>query len=187
MLITPIKLVTPMSNSDLISIISTTLTILATALSPLIAVRVTRHLDDCNETRERKIQIYKTLMATRANTISPLHVEALNRIDLEFSYKIKSEKEIIDIWREYLDLLGNKTLDAQIWEAKRIELLINLLYVMGKSLNYEFNKTQIKNGIYAPMAHSKIEDELINIRKCTMELLNGERELKMHVTNLPEQ
>lgn len=52
-------------------------------LSPVVAVRLTRYLDNQREIRERKVQIFKTLMATRAYTTSWPHVEALNRIDLE--------------------------------------------------------------------------------------------------------
>ena len=42
------------------------LMVLATAISPLIAVQVTRYLDDRNEVRGRKLKVFKTLMATRA-------------------------------------------------------------------------------------------------------------------------
>ena len=63
-------------------ILTDVLMVSATALSPLIAVQVTRYLDDCNEERGRKLSVFKTLMATRAYTLSPAHVEALNRIDL---------------------------------------------------------------------------------------------------------
>ncbi|MDE2314976.1 MAG: hypothetical protein KGK06_01085, partial [Xanthomonadaceae bacterium] len=61
------------------------LTIAAVLLSPLIAVQVTRYLDNKKEVRERQLWIFKTLMATRASSMSPHHVEALNRIDLEFT------------------------------------------------------------------------------------------------------
>jgi hypothetical protein len=84
--------------------IADALIILATLCGPVIAVQVTRYLDDQKEERGRKLQVFKTLMATRAYTLSPAHVEALNRIDLEFSGK----KKVIEVWRQYLDLLGDK-------------------------------------------------------------------------------
>jgi hypothetical protein len=83
------------------------LMILAVLLGPIIAVRLTRHLDNRKEIRERKLWIFKTLMATRASTLSPHHVEALNRIDLEFSPKNKKEKPVLEAWKAYLDLLGD--------------------------------------------------------------------------------
>ncbi|MFX6755224.1 DUF6680 family protein, partial [Acinetobacter baumannii] len=57
------------------------LMIIAVLLSPVIAVQVTRYLDNKKEARERQLWVFKTLMATRALSLSPHHVEALNRID----------------------------------------------------------------------------------------------------------
>jgi hypothetical protein len=155
------------------------LMILSTLAGPLVAVQVTRYLDDRNEVRGRKLQIYKTLMATRAYTISIAHVEALNLIDLEFSSRNSEEKRIIEVWRQYLDLLGDKALSPEQWNVKRVDLLV--------ALGYDFDKTQIKNATYSPVAHGRVEDEQDRIRQYTLELLQGKRVLPMHVTNLPPQ
>jgi hypothetical protein len=163
------------------------LTIAATALSPLIAVQVTRRLDDRKEERSRKLQVFKTLMATRANILSPGHVEALNRIDLEFSSKRKQEKAVLDVWQQYLDLLGNKTMTPDLWAGKRVDLLVDLLHEMAKTLGYDFNKTQIKNGTYAPVGHDRLQQEQEAVRTLVLELLEGKRDLPMRVTNLPVQ
>lgn len=161
------------------------LMVLATAISPLIAVQVTRYLDDRNEERGRKLQVFKTLMATRAYTLSPAHVEALNRIDLEFSAKRKGEKAVLDVWQQYLDHLGSKTLEGQAWADKRVDLLVDLLHAMGKVLGYDFNKTQIKNATYSPTAHGRIDSEQERLRQLTLELLEGKRVMPVHVTNTP--
>jgi len=161
--------------------------ITATALSPLIAVQVTRYLDDRNEVRGRKLLIFKTLMATRAYTLAPVHVEALNRIDLEFSSKRKQEKDVLDVWQQYLDHLGNKTMQIDAWAEKRVDLLVDLLHAMAHALGYDFNKTQIKNGTYAPIAHGRIEEEQEKVRQFTIELLEGKRVLPIYVTNMPNQ
>lgn len=163
------------------------LIILATALSPVIAVQVTRFLDDRNEERGRKLRIFKTLMATRAYNISPAHVEALNSIDLEFSAKKTREKSVLDVWQQYLDHLGNLQMQMEpgAWNVRRVDLLVELLYAMGKCVGYDFNKTQIKNGTYSPTAHGRIEDEQSRIRSMTIELLESKRVLPMYVTNFP--
>jgi hypothetical protein len=168
-------------------ILTDVLMVSATALSPLIAVQVTRYLDDRNEERGRKLSVFKTLMATRAYSLSPAHVEALNRIDLEFSVKRKPEKAVLDVWQQYLDHLGTKNMEAEAWGSKRVDLLVDLLHAMAQVLGYDFNKTQIKNGTYAPVAHGRIEDELERIRQMTLELLEGKRDLPMFVANLPSQ
>ena len=163
------------------------LMVTATAVSPLIAVQVTRYLDDRNEARGRKLQVFKTLMATRAYNIAPIHVEALNRIDLEFSLKKPSEKAVLDVWQQYLDHLGDRQMDPTMWAMRRVELLVDLLYAMGKALGYDFNKTQIKNGTYSPSAHGRIESEQERVRALTLELLEGKRVLPLFVTNFPTQ
>jgi uncharacterized protein DUF6680 len=161
------------------------LIVLATLAGPIVAVRITRYLDDQKEIRERKLWVFKTLMATRAYTLALAHVEALNRIDLEFSIDKPKEKKIIETWRQYLDLLGDKSLSVEQWGLRRVDLLVELLYAMGGALGYEFDKTQIKNGTYSPVAHGRIEEEQEAIRRHTLELLQGKRVLPMFVTNLP--
>jgi hypothetical protein len=163
------------------------LLIAATACSPLIAVQATRWLDDRKEERSRKLNVFKVLMATRALVIAPQHVEALNRIELEFSPKRPTEKAVLDAWQQYLDHLGNTQMDPDAWALRRSDLLVEMLYAMGKALGYDFNKTQVKNGIYLPTAHGRLEQEQERIRSMTLELLEGKRPLPMFVTNLPSQ
>lgn len=163
------------------------LMIAATALSPLIAVQVTRFLGDQNEDRARKLKVFKTLMATRAYTVSPGHVEALNSIDLEFAGNSKTEKAVRAAWQAYLDHLGSNSLDGQVWVDKSLDLLIDLLHSMAICTGYEFNKTQIKNASYSPKLHGRIESEQERVRELILELLEGKRTLPMQVTNWPIQ
>lgn len=166
-----------MSNTEIIMV-------LAVFLGPVVAVRLTRFLDDQREVRERKLQIFKTLMATRAYTLAATHVEALNRINLEFEPKKKHERKVLYAWKEYLDLLGKRNLPAELWDEKRVDLLVELLYHMALALKYDFDKTQIRNGTYAPVAHGKIENQQEAIRQGVIDILEGKRVLPMHVTNL---
>jgi hypothetical protein len=161
------------------------LMILAVLVGPIVAVQLTRYLDNRKEVRERKLSVFKTLMATRSYVISWDHVVALNRIDLEFDRNNKKEKAVIEAWKEYFDLLGNKDITGEHWGVKRIDLLVELLYKMALVLDYDFDKTHIKNSSYAPIAHAHIEDELSAIRKGLMELLEDKRALPMFVKNLP--
>ena len=161
------------------------LMILATALSPLIAVQVSQYLAAQREVRDRKVWIFKTLMATRANSLSQRHVEALNCIELEFSAKNRKEKPVLDLWAELLTHLGNEQVSADVWGQKRLDLLIELLCAMGTALGYGFNKAQIKNGVYAPVAHGRIEAEQEQVRQLLLEVLNGTRSLPLRVTELP--
>ncbi|WP_373426698.1 DUF6680 family protein [Neorhizobium galegae] len=58
--------------------------ILATLAGPILAIQVQKFLERGRENRNRRLQIFRTLMATRAASVSPAHVEALNSIALEF-------------------------------------------------------------------------------------------------------
>ena len=155
-------------------------------LGPIIAVQLTRYLDNKKEERERKLQVFKTLMATRAYTVSWEHVVALNRIDLEFEKDNKKEKGVIEAWKAYLDLLGDKNMTPEQWAVKRLDLLVELLHKMAQVLDYDFDKTHIKNSSYSPVAHGNIEDEQKALRAGLIEVLEGKRVLPMAVVNWPQ-
>lgn len=162
------------------------LMISAVFLGPIVAVRLTRYLDDKKEVRGRKLDIFKTLMATRVYNVSWSHVEALNRIDLEFDKNNKKEKEVIEAWKEYLDLLGNTGIPIEQWGVKRIELLVELLHKMAKVLNYDFDKTHIKNSSYSPRVHGETEEQQNILRRGLVEVLEGKRSIPMEITNWPK-
>ena len=75
------------------------LMILAVLLSPVIAVQVQKGIEKWREGRNRKLLIFKTLMATRGSRLSPAYVEALNMIDLEFNTKKTKEKKVLNAWK----------------------------------------------------------------------------------------
>ena len=112
--------------------------ILAVLIAPLVAVQVQKYLERHQEKRERKLRIFKTLMATRGVPLSQDHVQALNMIDIEF-YGEKYKK-IITSWKDYLNHLEKITKDDEerfsLWNEEKADLLANLLLVMGKSLGY---------------------------------------------------
>ncbi|HEY8095844.1 MAG TPA: DUF6680 family protein [Methylobacter sp.] len=167
--------------------ISDGLMIFSVLAGPIIAVQLTRFLDNKREIRERKLQIFKTLMATRAYSTNWDHVMTLNRIDLEFDKNNKKEKAVIEAWKAYLDLLGEKNITGEQWAIKRIDLLVELLHKMAVVLSYDFDKTHIKNSSYSPIAHGDMEDELKAIRKGLIDVLEGKRDLPMQITNWPSK
>ena len=148
---------------------------------------MTRYLDDKKEIRERKIRLFKVLMATRGAALSPAHVEALNMIDLEFNSRSKKEREVIESWKIYLDHLSTRSTSFEQWGTRRHELLVELLHKMAIVLNYEFDKVHIKNAAYIPRGHGEIEDDQTAIRRGFRELLEKRRDIPVHITNLPAQ
>lgn len=167
--------------------LTSVLTIAAIFLGPIVAVRLTRHLDEKKETRQRKLNIFKTLMSTRGAALSPVHVEALNSIDLEFNSKKRKEKDVISAWKAYLHHLNTTGLSDESWSMRRADLLVELLHSMAIVLAYEFDKTHIRNSAYIPRGHGEIEDDQSAIRRGFRELLEMKRVIPMYVTNLPPQ
>ena len=84
-------------------------TIIAIILGPIVALGIQRNSEKRREKRNRKLVIFKELMATRATTLSPRHVDALNAIEVEFSKGGgKGEKLVLDTWRLYLEHLNTR-------------------------------------------------------------------------------
>jgi len=182
--------------------ISDVIMILAVLLAPVIAVQVDKYLERKRSKDERRLNIFKTLMATRGRIIDPRHVEALNMIDLEFV----GEKAVTDSWKAYLDHLTNiptyptgegksdeekaaeKTLyDSQMssWGSQRENTLADLLHTMGNFLGYSFDKTHIKRSIYSPQGHADIENEQQLLRRAMIELLMGRLSLPVETIHQP--
>lgn len=160
--------------------------ILAILAGPLSAVQATRILDNKRENRGRKLNIYRTLMATRAEGLSGIHVQSLNSIDLEFTGRSSKERAVREAWAEYLDHLGVTDMAGDTWKVRRVELFVELMHKMGKCLGYEFDRVHIKNGVYSPRAHGELEEDQSRIREGLRELLEGTRFIPMYVVNLPD-
>jgi hypothetical protein len=159
------------------------ISILAILLAPIIALRVSKRLDENKSARNRKMFIFTTLMAKRATGLSPEFVEALNRIDVEFYGGDDKSKMVVEAWRLYHDHLSNtpgtkinevsgidptKPINEEewkIWSTKREDLLTELLYQMAVYLGFKFDKVNLKRGHYFPRAYGDLEDEQTIIRK----------------------
>jgi hypothetical protein len=58
--------------------------VVATLLGPILAVQAQKWLERDRVVRDRRLQVFRTLMTTRAMNLSPAHVEALNAVPVEF-------------------------------------------------------------------------------------------------------
>ncbi|MBC6428220.1 MAG: hypothetical protein GDA55_03180 [Cellvibrionales bacterium] len=167
--------------------ISDWIMIIVVLLGPIVAVQLTKYLDAKREKQQRKLDIFKKLMSTRAYTVSWDHVMALNLIDLEFNASKPKEKAVISAWKQYHVLLGNRDISAEQWQTRRVDLLVELLHKMAVAMNYDFDKTHIKNSSYAPQVHGHTETQWSYIRQGIIDILDGKRPFPMHITNWPDQ
>lgn len=159
-----------MSYNEIISVC-------AIILGPILAVQIEKYLERRREKKNRRLSVFKTLMATRGSVLSWAHVEALNRIDLEFSNEKKFDK-VTNAWKEYFDNLSQKpetTEQIAVWSKQNEELLAELLLKMGKSLGFKFDKVLIKRNVYSPVGHARMELEQEQIRNSMLEILSGDK------------
>lgn len=166
------------------------LIILATLLSPLIAVQVQKWIEQATERRSAQRQVFYDLMATRATRIAPKHVEALNRIDIEFNAKNRLDREVINRWRIYADHLNIGVDDANEaaitqWNIRGDELFTDLLQALSTALGYPFDRVQLRRGIYYPRAHNQAEMRREIFEREILRLLLGHTSLNMKVTEFP--
>ncbi len=165
------------------------LTIIAVLLGPVLAVQIQKYIERKREERQRKLFLFRELMATRGTRLSPRHVEALNLIDLEYSAKNDGMRRVHEAWRSYLDALNlpNDPKDPQRVFDKRNDAFVELMYEMGNYLGFKFDRVVIQRNIYSPIGHGEIEDDQRLIRKGVVELLAGKRALSTISWLMPGQ
>ena len=160
------------------------LIILATLIGPILAVQAQKWLERGREIKNGQLRVFKTLMATRAVNLSPAHVEALNAVPIEFYGKSSQLKTINIKWKVYFEHLLLNVQTFANWEEKRRELLYDLLLVMSRHLEYDFDEVEIKK-VYAPQGHQVIETDQEIIRAGFAALFKGQASLPIEIKNSP--
>lgn len=119
--------------------------IVAVILSPIIALLVSQNLQNRSEKRKDRMQVFMSLMKTRAFGWNVESVNALNVIDVVFS----DNKAVRDAWKTHYAALCVS--EPKENELKRIQdTKYKLLEVMAKSLGYKdaINWETIQNPYY---------------------------------------
>jgi len=175
--------------------------IIATLISPLLAVQSQKFIERYTEVKQLKIEIFKQLMSTRSPSarLSGNHVNALNMIDLAFYGKVKkgkakrskSEDKVIACWKLYFSHLNspypdNEALGA-IWNQTSSNIFLDLLSEIANDIGYDFERVQLQTSIYSPMAHGEIENDNLKIRKGLASVFSGENPLKMEIVEIPKK
>lgn len=168
----------------------------AVLLGPILAVQVQKYIEMLREKRGRRLQIFHTLMATRAARTSLSHVEALNRIDLEFHapafrqpfYQAAGARSVGEAWKLYRDHLNTRydEHELQAWGRRGNELFTDLLYQMGKSLGYEFDKVELSKGVYSPIAHGQEQLYQAVAREWFSDVVTGKKAIPVRLVTRDE-
>ena len=151
----------------------------ATLLGPILAVQIQVWLDKRRGKQNRRILIFQALMRTRASTLAPDHVNALNAVPVEF-YGIKP------ITDAYYLLIGHlNSPQNEVWGTRRIDLFMDLLHRISQELGYDFTVAQLKGEYYAPKGHFDVETQLNAIREGLAKILSGDAAFPMEVKKFP--
>lgn len=164
--------------------ISDGLIVLATLLSPLIAVIVTRLMDERRSRRDRQRTVFETLMLTRRASMSQEHVRALNQIELEFA----SDRDVTAAFRAYFDNLGidlpSEPAALERATSRRRRLFAELVQIIGERLNFKIDKMDLIEGGYYPRGWQEDEHLARNNGILINEVLRARRPL--WITGVPQ-
>ncbi|WP_227271129.1 DUF6680 family protein [Roseobacter weihaiensis] len=161
------------------------LTLLAIVTGPVIAVWLTRLLDARAARHNRRLNLFRDLMQTRGIRLDPLHVAALNIVELEFY----NENEVRDAFKAYIDHLSGPAPEAaseqERFFGQRSDLFVALLSKIGAVVGYKFDKHDLDRNSYVPQGWDA--DQSLQRRNAQLlnGLLSGQRPLP--VTNFLSQ
>ena len=149
-------------------------TLVAIAVGPIIAVIVTRMLDCAAEKRRRRLDVFRNLMQTRGVRLDPVHVAALNVVEVEF-YK---DKDVRDAFQSYIQHLSAPMPDVAEQDRfleQRYDLFMDLLFKIGSSVGFSFDKRDLERLGYFPQGWDR--DQNMQRRNVEMlgQLLSGQR------------
>ena|ERR1700676_889006 len=164
-----------MDKTDVFALIGAALSVIsifAIYYGPISALKIQRTLDEARDAKNRKLQIFKTLMTYRVTPVNSNFVQSLNLIDVEFTGNNEKEKAVREAWKKLLDHLNDYNTVPNALERSR-ELTAILLAAMGKCLDYQFDKVYLKKGAYYPEFAVNVETEQHTLRKQFLELLDG--------------
>ena len=187
------------------------LVLIAILIGPFLGIWANDKLGERKQAKERKLDIFKTLMATRATPLSPEYVRALNRIDMEFVGG--KDDKVQRAWNALLTHFGEgpnppnlPATDASEVERKKHEkeyqtfeiafvqwskdtddLRTKLLKEMGARLGYDFDDVHIRKAAYNPKLHGDIEMTQRSFLEAANEVFTWKRSLPMFIVNWPGQ
>ncbi len=159
--------------------------VFSTLVGPILAVQAQKWLDARRDLQRRQLFVFHALMRNRASPLAPDFVNALNSVPLEFHGAPKPLVAIRSAWRQYMEHMGKQDMAFEVWNPKRLELLIALLLKMGEHLDYGFDAVELEREVYSPVAHGQVEKEQNAIREGLAALLSGERSLPLDVKAWP--
>ena len=107
--------------------------IIAVLLSPLVAVLVTRWMENRREVQRSKQRLFWELYGRRHQIVHVDSVRALNLIDVVFA----KDRSVRQLWSQLYDMYGNEGLNNDNGFSQRNAKVKELLVEMAKSCGYK--------------------------------------------------
>jgi len=159
--------------------------LIAVLLAPLLAVQASAVVDRIRARRDRRIDVFRTLIRTRLQRLSAPHVDALNLIDIEFAGVWPKLRSVRDSWHSYFDWLNQRPPATEAWEIERGTRFVELLSVMGHAVGYKLDRATIERITYSPEYHGSVEREGNEIRVGLANVLAGRAAIPMALVSVP--
>jgi hypothetical protein len=134
---------------------------------------MTRHIDNVRQIRDRRLNIFRTLMATRRTLISPEKAVALNMVEIEF-YGIQPVQEA---HQQVMAHINAPRPLPDNWNDRHRTLLTRLLSEIAQVLGYQLQQLDVLEGGYYPQGLADMELEQQAVRRSLIEVLSGRRPL----------
>ena len=154
------------------------LTMVAIVVGPISALLIQKGFERRTEKKERKLKVFRELMAHRATRLSPQYVQAFNAIEVEFY----GDESVIEQLRLFVSHLNTPSDAEAAWLEKATDHLNNLLYAMADNLGYRFDPMTLKRGAYYPRGWQEVEAEQQKLRKAALEIFERSKALKMEIS-----
>lgn len=175
--------------------------VVAIVLGPVLAILVSRHLDNRREKHARQMDIFRTLMRTRRTPVYPDHVGALNLIEIEFADNAK----VVSEWKDLFKHLGNnhtrseaeavssdmppdeagrrnEAFDKRLFDERQ-KLLAKVLHAIAQDLGFKVEQLEIFEGGYTPQGWVDIDLQQRIIRQFIVDLCFGHRVVPVGVVD----
>lgn len=146
------------------------------------AVAITLWREWAKEKYNRRLHVFRTLMATRRMPISADHVNAINLVEVDF-YKCKTVEQAWYAYKNHLN--DNSKPEDQTWREAKETLLAKLLFEIAAVLGFKVAAIDIFKGGYAPKGWEHRDMRAIGAMEYIYDLSQGTKTLPMAVTSFP--
>lgn len=151
----------------------------------LLTLIISKLLDNQEEKKNRKLWIFRTLLANFLNRHSYDFVSAINLVEVDFD----GNNKVKAAWKSYRKTLSPRNPSPISEEEIKTFLkeiddaLAELLKVIGDDLGYKRDKLDILNNAFIPQSWSNDNSHIRKKEQLLMELLENKRALNFNILN----